>query len=411
MEKRFMKTAEILHAVLILAPVFPLIMMLHPDRAESMLFPAYVLGWMILPFAAVMRYAVWKTRLYGQYLLACAACMACAAVLSHLAGRLLFPRAATAAGFTAAVTAELFLLFLDYDRLRRKEVSRRRALRENDLSWEARSTAFERPAPPFALLFAVYYAAALLTACPLLCNISVASLAVYFVMAAFYEWMRARNEYLGRVSYISHIPCRRIRQIGGVTLALCLAVLSLALIPCYLTAGRRQYRDLRKYRPSLVMTDEEVRALMRQEEDGAVFDPEWLPEAEEQGEPSPVMTAILRIVGAGALLVFLIAMLRHLKQHFAEFRDRFDEDNGDLAETIRDDAPAPARLSVRRARRRGGGEREDVRREYRRTVRRHRKEIPEAWEAPSEIEEKAGIAGTPAGQDLHRRYEEARYGS
>ena len=118
-----MKAAEILHAVLILAPVFPLIMMLHPDRAESMLFPAYVLGWMILPFAAIMRYAVWKTRLYGQYLLVCAACMACAAGLAHLAGRLLFPRAATAAGFTAAVTAELFLLFLDYDRLRRKEVS------------------------------------------------------------------------------------------------------------------------------------------------------------------------------------------------------------------------------------------------------------------------------------------------
>ena len=93
-----MKTAEILHAVLILAPVFPLIMMLHPDRAESMLFPAYVLGWMILPFAAIMRYAVWKTRLYGQYLLVCAACMACAAGLAHLAGRLLFPRAATAAG-------------------------------------------------------------------------------------------------------------------------------------------------------------------------------------------------------------------------------------------------------------------------------------------------------------------------
>jgi len=39
-----------------------------------------------------------------------------------------------------------------------------------------------------------------------------------------------------------------------------------------------------------------------------------------------------------------------------------------------------------------------------------RKELPHASETPTEIEIEAGLADNAAMQDLHVRYEEARYG-
>ena len=55
-------------------------------------------------------------------------------------------------------------------------------------------------------------------------------------------------------------------------------------------------------------------------------------------------------------------------------------------------------------------ERERIRKKYRRTIRRHRKDRPAVYESPVEIEENAGIAGTEEGVALHMQYELARYG-
>ena len=53
---------------------------------------------------------------------------------------------------------------------------------------------------------------------------------------------------------------------------------------------------------------------------------------------------------------------------------------------------------------------EQIRREYRRFIRKNRKDRPNLYETPREIEMLAGVADTVEGQDMHERYELARYG-
>ena len=54
-------------------------------------------------------------------------------------------------------------------------------------------------------------------------------------------------------------------------------------------------------------------------------------------------------------------------------------------------------------------ERYRIRRNYKKVIRRHRKDRPLPAEMPEDIEKKAGLYGTPEGQELHNRYEDARY--
>ena len=53
---------------------------------------------------------------------------------------------------------------------------------------------------------------------------------------------------------------------------------------------------------------------------------------------------------------------------------------------------------------------EQIRREYRRFIRKNRTDCPASYEPPREIEVLAGVADTPEGKTLHDKYEEIRYG-
>lgn len=92
------------------------------------------------------------------------------------------------------------------------------------------------------------------------------------------------------------------------------------------------------------------------------------------------------------------------------FRETYDE-NGDLVEDLEEEETNVERISLRPVH--GGRgrltEAERIRRQYRRTIRRYRKEQPGCYETPYEIEAGAGIADTEEGQRLHQLYERMRY--
>ena len=53
---------------------------------------------------------------------------------------------------------------------------------------------------------------------------------------------------------------------------------------------------------------------------------------------------------------------------------------------------------------------ESIRREYRRFIKKNRKDCPAPYETPTEIEILAGVAETEMGKKLHESYEQVRYG-
>ena len=101
-----------------------------------------------------------------------------------------------------------------------------------------------------------------------------------------------------------------------------------------------------------------------------------------------------------------LALIKKVYSVFQDFRAVNDE-NGDIVEELQDtddiiNITAPLR-------RRKLSERERIRREYRKVIRRHRKDRPAVYESPAEIEQNAGITQTEEGIALHDRYETARY--
>ena len=101
--------------------------------------------------------------------------------------------------------------------------------------------------------------------------------------------------------------------------------------------------------------------------------------------------------------------VKMFRQVFLEFRDSFDE-NGDKVEELDDESlQKEERLGLRRGVK-ADSEAERIRRIYRRTIRKHRKEIPAPYESPSELEKNAGLFEDEDMKRLHVKYENVRYG-
>ena len=99
-------------------------------------------------------------------------------------------------------------------------------------------------------------------------------------------------------------------------------------------------------------------------------------------------------------------MIKAIRMQFRIFRETKDE-NGDIVEELRETEPAQKKPRTERTR--ILSERERIRKQYRKMIRRYRKERPAIFESPSEIEKNAGVAEETEVKELHVRYERARY--
>ena len=90
-----------------------------------------------------------------------------------------------------------------------------------------------------------------------------------------------------------------------------------------------------------------------------------------------------------------------------DFKENIDE-NGDVVEKLQ---PEEKRVKIKKTkiRKKEQTELEIIREKYKKEIRKHRKDLPECYESPYEIETKAGIAETKEGKELHECYERARY--
>ena len=83
------------------------------------------------------------------------------------------------------------------------------------------------------------------------------------------------------------------------------------------------------------------------------------------------------------------------------------DDNGDKIEDLGENA---GERRAPRALRETDIETVRIRRLYKRTIRKHRRDRPAPYETPAEMEEKAGLANDTAMRTLHADYERVRYG-
>lgn len=288
-----------------------------------------------------------------------------------------------------------------------------RQQREEPLA--ARFVSFlERPALSLVWYFVVLYLFGICLSARALCDIAFYSAIAYTFLALFYEYFGATRAYLEMNKRTKGISRRRLYGVSFSMLLLFAALLSVGMLPAVLLAGQRQYTDIREWLDGVELIPYEYENDYGFQTPQAAGGADWMElinDGKPAPEPSKLVLAVFWGIGTACVLALLYGIFQMIRQILRDFRDSRDE-NGDIVEEIDEDqALQPKEVFLGRKGRRGTeSEAERIRRKYRRTIRKHRKERPAPYESPAEIEEYAGLGKDEQMQELHRQYEEARYG-
>lgn len=398
---------ESIHIAVWLPIIFPSLYVIYEGHSNELMFPLYFAGWCILPCCAVTRIAARRLRSLWSYLVCCLLFSALPLWLGYVLCKSLF-RVSLLAAFLFGILLQCLWITIDSGRIRMREKDRQRAQRENDSSWRETFVVTEHPQPGVLLVFTASYLAGLFGHSPQLCDLALFFGIVFLILLILHRQMMATDHYLQAVSSVSNVPGRKIRRLRtGIVLFMLLSVLGCSL-PSLLTRGLRTYpvftsREIRQpessgekgmYEPVALLPGDELRKWAEMNSRQLKL-PEWTKYL------GPFFLSLAGILAVYAIVRIIIAF-------FLEFRGT-PEENGDKAEALDPDDTRKLKESSRLFPLRPLSERERIRRNYRRTIRRFRSCLPSASESPEEIERAASF---PEGFDrhaLHESYEQARY--
>lgn len=261
------------------------------------------------------------------------------------------------------------------------------------------------PAPEAVFYFGIVYLVGMILKNSSLCNEALFSGMIYIFPALWYCFIKTMERYLAINRRVANLPGKRMYGIGSCVMAMFLLGLTCAMIPAIFTISirndRMQVSTEVRHSSEVIRNDsweysnltEGAKAMwasLGAPEDGL---PEWLN-----------YIALVVFIGSVILLLWLVYLF--IRKAFLSFQESYDE-NGDQLEKLQENNDFISFL------RNGSKEPErndDVRKRYRKIIRKHRKERPGVYESPAEIEAAAGLAGEPEMQELHVLYEKVRYG-
>lgn len=408
MRKELKYIFECLHILLIFSIILPVLYMLGMQREEGVLVRLYFAGYLMILPMVFLKWAVRKSRKVLLYLSACVAALAAACMIAFSAGRLFLPGDARAGYLIYMVVGVIFIGIEEYS-LKMNRIRQKKAREEMDNSFRQKEYALDKPHFYACTVYVVTYLVALNFNCPEVCNLSVMSFFLYLMIVVSYQFIESTEKYLSindTVCHVRNIPYKRIFGIGKYFLICFLLVILLAVIPTVLTIPYRQYRDIREW---IQEREVDYAELLRQEAarsgGGDPMADVVLSYGEAKEMPVPVKM-IFYAIGLGFLIAILYAIIRWIKEEIRDFGSGIDDD-GDIVEAL---VPEAENIVTQRHGRVPKTEEEQIRREYRRFIRKNRKDCPASYETPREIEVLAGVADTREAKTLHIKYEEVRYG-
>lgn len=377
----------------------------QPDMiGQTLYFKCLVI---ILPIVAT-DFAVNRCKGLLTYLVVCAVIFAATAVIGWAMAGSLHQSFMLWIYMTALLGETAFVIMNRMtERLRQKKDAD--AAKGEDPTWQPYINSLRVPSFPALIFFLAAYALALNLNNPAVCNIALFSAALYTVVAIVYQYICETETYLTLNKSTCNIPSRRIYGIGNGMLAIFLLLLILVLLPALFTISNRHYRDLRK---SMARIEFDYTDFMLDAETESAAENPMQALIDQYGEPKPTpkwLTALFYVLEVVVYVFLAGALVKTIFDTFRAFRKAADE-NGDIVEELEESVDELVKVKRAPVKRRKLSERERIRREYRRFIRRHRKELPARHESPTEIERNAGIAENEECKEIHKRYELVRYG-
>lgn len=408
MRKGIKNVLEGLHVLLIFSMILPIIYMLGVQREAGMLIRLYAAGYLIVVPLLIMKQAARRSSNLPVYLAVGVAAFVTAGVIAWGVGRVVLS-GETRIGYLLYMLIGTVLIMMEEYSVRMDRIRRKRAREEMDISWRQKEYTLDKPHLYVCIWYVVMYLTALNSDCPEVCNLSILGFFLYLITAVIYQFIEKTEEYLSindTVCHVRNIPYKRIFGIGKYFVLSFLLVALLAAIPTVLTVPLRQYKDMREW---IQEWSADYAELLEQEAAKGNTEDPMAGLALSYGEPGEtpfLFKLLLYAISIAFLAAVLRAALRWIREELRDFKAGVDED-GDIVETL---IPETESFMAFKHDRRHKTTEEQIRREYRRFIRKNRKDRPNLYETPREIEMLAGVADTVEGQDMHERYELARYG-
>lgn len=396
-----MKLLEYIHASLIMMLIIPFLYALAAYRDADGTVMLYIKCLLVIFPVIMTEMAVRKTKNPGFYLLTGLLVTGALWGLMHL----LF--ADSSLCYRMVMPAEsLLIVFIRF----RERIRLARQAKEDDIYAAPQISFLNKPSLGFVWYFVAMYIIGICFYSKELCDIAFWNAAVYFFVALAHNYFTATDRYLDLNKRTKSIPKKRLYAVSAAMTGAFAGLVLMAMLPSFFLAGQRRYTDIRTWFDDVQTGPYAIEYQVQPDNNGFEADPiALLNEGEPAPEPSKLWEYFCRIFAAACFGGMLYGAFRMIRQVFGEFRNSFDE-NGDRVEELEEAVlDKEEGLGFKRYIRTDSVS-ERVRRQYRKTIRKHRKEIPAPYESPTELEKNAGLSENAIMKELHASYELVRYG-
>ena len=401
---------ECLHILFLFATIVPGIYMLGMQREPGVIYRLYWASYILLvPFAG-FKTAKECCRSLWQYLLVCVGIAAITIAVAFGIAIVFLPNNLFG-GYLFYVAVIIIAAALREYLVRINKARREKAKEEMDRSWRENIVFLNKPKMEFSFWFVILYVIALNFSCPEICNIALGSAICYLLTAVSYQYIEKMEHYLdmnGGVCKVRNIPQKRLFGIGKLFLLSYLMLLFLSVIPACMTINHREYKDLRQWVLEREPDYEELYSSENHQTGNG--DPMWdVVDSYGPIQDTPILIKLIfYFFGLAFSFFLLILLIRWAYHEIMDFSRNVNEED-DQIEMLEQPDVEESIFTRRSLFKKSEGD--NVRSQYRRYIRKHRKDRPAPYETPKEIEMAAGIADTDEGKELHYKYEKVRYGN
>ncbi|MBQ6788004.1 MAG: hypothetical protein IJO85_09805 [Lachnospiraceae bacterium] len=280
----------------------------------------------------------------------------------------------------------------------------------DDPFWEPSFSVLNRPTFGTLGYFVVIYVIGMAFMSKTTCDEAFFTAMFYVFVVILHVFLVETKDYLRMNRQVSGLPSKRIYGIAGGTLGFFMILIFLVSIPSILTIPMRQYTDIRTWSTGEIEIVGGMDAEIEHESTPSIQEQlDMLGGEYQEPRELPMWIKAMLAVGVVAIMLLILgAIIKEILNVFSDFRETYDDDNGDKIEVLEEEESA---TFIKHS----SGEAEDmetrsVRKRYRKMIRKHRKDKPAVYESPTEIEELAGLLDDKEMQKLHIEYEAYRYG-
>lgn len=405
MKKVIQDLAGYVHATLVLAIILPAIYILGMERGSGMEYILYTRCFIVAVPVVLTSFAEKKCKNLFSYIgcgiliFLLTAFLAGEIAKNSFGGKL-------GQGYCMVILLQTFVLFIDRLILRLYQKRKRDADEAKEEKPVSRAL-LEKPSLWVLIYFVLIYVLAKNVDSALVCNEALFSCIIYFFAAIIFEYVERTENYLSLNRRVCNLPSRRIYGIGNGVFFGFLLLLVLCILPSALLVEKREYRDFREWVNEREVEVPDWMTQSGQSAKGGGDPMREVMEAQEIKDTPIVLKLFFYAIGVAVFVIIAGIAFRKTKILFLDFRESVD-DNGDVVEEL-EPKEKTVRIKKQRRKKTEQTEIENIRQKYKREIRKHRKDLPECYETPFEIETKAGIAETKEGKELHECYEKARY--